>query len=448
MEKFIKVVNKISKTNWKKIESEAKKSKGKSATLNEILGENYEEHSGIQNTKNILMAIWKDIIKNASQGREVSGITRIWLRLYEALDKVIKQLFMNENTSENVFVQFRKPIRDKYGDTSQIYIKSTHILGVSRERALERREEYQNKVAEKGLNRRNQNAIYDDEIYSAIDAGINSSDPLEKAIAVMLNTGSRSIEVLKVSTYSEVTYNPLFIHVKGIAKDRSKKGYDKKVIIRPLINLSSDQVINAVNYIRENLNVEGDNNAISSRYNQTMNKRMKKLFPSHPELTAHKCRYIAGQMAYLLYGNNGVENSYIQQFLGHEDGATSRTYQSINVKLRHQVEIPNDIQLKLSKITIDDENNFIEHKELKEAINQIKVKKIKIIRPNIEFPEFINPRSHLGDVQKLKILTSLMKKAKSEQIILGQIDLKKRYGYGSSILTLFWKLIKNGNIII
>lgn len=448
MENFIKIISKISKTKWTKIQSEAKQTKGKSETLNEILGDNYEEYSGIQNTKNLLMKIWKDIVKNASQGREVGGITRIWLRLFEALDKVIKTLYQNENTSENVFVEFRKPIRQKYGDNSQIYIKSTHILGVSRERALERREEYQNKVAEKGLNRRNQQPIYDDEIYTAIDVGINSSDPLEKAIAVMLNTGSRQIEVLKVSTYSEVKDNPSFVNVKGIAKDRSKRGYENKVVIRPLINLTAEQVINAVKYIRENLNLEGDNDAISSRYNQTLNKRMKKLFPNHKDLTAHKCRYIAGQMAYLLYGQGGTENSYIQQYLGHEDGSTSRTYQSINVRLRHEVDIPDDIKLKLSKLSINDEKNMDEHKLFQDAINKIKARDIKITRPNVEYPEFINPRSHLGDVQKIKILTALMKKAKADGIILSQADLKKRYGYGSSILTLFWKLIKNGNIVI
>ncbi len=448
MEKFIQLVNKISKAKWTKIQAESKKGTGKSETLNDILEDQYEEHSGTQNTKNLLMKIWKDIIQNASQGREVGGITRIWIRLFEALDKVIKALFTNENTSENVFVQFRKPVRQKYGDKSQIYIKSTHIMGVSRERSNQRKEEYQNKVAEKGLNRRNLKPIYDDEIYNAIDVGINSSDPLEKAISVMLNTGSRSIEVFKVSTYSEMKDNPSFINIKGIAKDRSKKGYENKVIIRPLINVNADQIINAVKYIRDNLNLDGDNDAISSRYNQTLNKRMKKLFPEHPELTAHKCRYIAGQMAYLLYGQGGTENSYIQQFLGHEDGATSKTYQSINVKLRHSVEIPNDIKLKLSKLTIDDAKNIQEHKEFQEAINKIKAKKIKIHQKEVAYPEFVNPKSHLGDVQKLKILTALMKKAKADGVLYSQKDLKSQYSFGSTILTLFWKLIKEGTIII
>ena len=451
MEKFSKMVNSIKAREWKDIESEAKKKKKdiKSETLNEILHDEYPEYANDDNTQRVLFSIWSNIIKNAAGERSAAqGISRAWIKLYTALDKVIKALYQNENTSENTFTKYRKVVRDKYGNESQIYIKSTHILGVSRERALERREEYQNKVSEKGLNRRKLPPIYDDEIYAAIDAGINSSDPLEKAIAVMLNTGSRQIEVLKVSTYSETKDNPSFITVKGIAKDRSKKGYENKVVIRPLINLNAEQVVNAVKYVRDNLNLQGDNDAISSRYNQTINKRMKRLFPTHPELTAHKCRYIAGQMAYLLHGGGGTENAYIQQYLGHEEGTTSRTYQSINVRLRHEVEIPEDIKLKISKLTIDDEKNMLEHKEIKEAINQIKAKKIKIVKPDVDYPQFINPRSHLGDVQKIKILTALMKKAKADGVILSQADLKKRYGYGSSILTLFWKLIREGKIII
>ena len=446
MDKFTSLINKISKS---KIQGESKTCKKTiiSPTLNEILGEEYPTYSGIQSSKALLMKIWKDIIANAARGRE-GGISRTWIRLFEAVDKVIKALFQNENTMENVCTEFRKVIRQKYGDNDQIYIKSTHILGVSRERAIERRENYQNKVAEKGLNRRNLTPIYDDEIYAAIDAGINSSDPLEKTIAVMLNTGSRSIEVMKVSTYSEVKDNSSFINIKGIAKDRSKKGYENKVILRPLINLNADEVINAVEYIRKHLDLEGTNDEISQRYNQTLNKRMKKLFANHPELTAHKCRYIAGQMAFLLYGKGGTENTYLQQYLGHEDSSTTRTYQSINVKLRHEVEIPDDIKLKISKLIHDDEKNIQDHKEIQSAINEIKAKKIKIKQSNVPYPEYINPKTHLGDAQKIQNLTLLMKTAKKDGIIYNQKQLKKLYGYGSNILSLFWQLIKTGKIVI
>ena len=452
MDKFIKVINKILKINWEKITDEAKINKGKSGTLNKILGEEYKEYSTIQNTKNLLLKIWIDIIDNALKEKETNKIIKNWIKLYKILDRVIKTLYQNENTSQNVFTLFRKPIRQKYGDNSQIYIQSTYVLGIGQERALERREEYQNKVDEKGLNRQSLPPIYDDEIYSAIDIGFHSSDPLETVIAIMLNTGSRSIEVLKVSTYSEVKDNPLQIHIKGIAKDRTGKGYENKEIVRPLINLNAQQIIEAVKYIRENLNLKGTNEAISSRYSQTMNKRMKKLFPTHPELTVHKCRYISAQMAYLLFGNNGVENTYIQQYLGHEDSSTSRTYQSINIKLRQRPDNITPTFEGMPNSTISDSlqtaPNISEHDKIKEAINQIKAGKIKVIKPTIAYPQFINPRSHLGDVQKIKLLTSLMKKAKEDGVVLNQANLKKNYKYGSSILSLFWKLMRDGQIII
>lgn len=447
MEKFSKLIKSIRKTEWKSIEAEAKKKKGKSETLNEILYEEYPDQNN-DNTQKFLLSIWNGIIQTTAGNRDV-GISRSWFNLYAAMDKVIKTLYTNENTSEGVFTKLRKPIRTKYGDASQIYIQSTHKMGVSRERAIQRREEYQNKVAEKGLNRSTLQPIYDDEIYTAIENGIQSTNPAYKAIAVMLATGSRGIEVLKVSKYSE-TDKSNFIKITGIAKDRSKKGYENKVLVRPLIMLDATTVIDTVKYIRENINNTGSNDDISSRYNSALNAAMKKLFPEH-KLSSHKTRYIAGQMAYLLYGNNGTENIYIQQYLGHEDASTSRTYQSINVKLRHHVGqiLENDIKTNISKLIIDEEKNDKEHKEFRTDINQIKNKRVRIEAPkDVAYPEYINPRTRLGTEYKLNLLTNLLRAGKRDHIYFTQKELKNDYRYGSEILRLFWKKLKTNEIKI
>jgi hypothetical protein len=139
----------------------------------------------------------------------------------------------------------------------------------------------------------------------------------------------------------------------------------------------------------------------------------------------------------------------VQNYLGHEDSSTSKTYQSVNVKLRHDVVIPDDIKVKLSKLEIGEKQNLEEHKDLKKSINQIKSFRIRVRPPgNVAYPQFINPGSHVGDAIKIQMLTELLRKARADGINYTQKDLKKQYRFGSDILTKFWKLIRAGSVDI
>ena len=53
------------------------------------------------------------------------------------------------------------------------------------------------------MTRKQQTPYFDDEIYKIIDENINSANPLEQVVAVMLATGSRFIEVIQVSEYKK-----------------------------------------------------------------------------------------------------------------------------------------------------------------------------------------------------------------------------------------------------
>ena len=423
-------------------------------------------------SKDYLLRVWNEVIGAAARPRNDQAISRTYLNLFTALDPVVKMLYPNENTAETIFVEFRKPVRQRFGDKSEVYKQSTYILGVSRERAIQRREEYANRVAQKGLNRRELKPIYDDEIYRAIDEGYASVDPIYNVLAVMLATASRFIEVLKVSSYSKLSqvdeepYNIAlpgeFIKITGIAKDRANRGYENKVVIRGLVRLTAKQVIDKVGYIRKKLNLTGDNDAITGRYNTQANARVKKLFPEHPDLTTHKMRYIAANMAYLLYGNNGVENTFIQQHLGHEDGSVSRTYQSINLRLRSAPDPTsgnNRTDAQYSELKQDlgqfKQTNANEHEEIRHEIADIAAEGKVVLESGgfrkrnphhayqpitkVDFPGLVNPPQRIGMPEQFKLLDQLLQKYKQKNMLPKQNDLKKFYKFGSATLTAYYK---------
>lgn len=334
---FINTLGKIHEKKINLIKLESKEHKNNSPILNSIISQSLKKYNNQdignlpQTSKQNLICMWNSVIENAPIDYN-KIISKIWIKLFTILDKIIKLLYPNENTSENIFSQFRKSIKNKYTVEHPLYHLSVNMLGVDQKRSIEKKNEYKNKINDSNLNRRNLKPIYNYEVIDAINKGIDSSDPFKKIIALMLSTGCRQIEILKISSFSENPLNDKLIIIRGLAKN--KNGFDTQ-IERPLIELNAKQVIDGVKYIRDNLNIESlkdkNNNEITSKFNRSLNNTIKLLFPNHPELNVHKCRYIAGQMAYLLYGKDGVENTYIQKYLGHVDGNTTRTYQSINV---------------------------------------------------------------------------------------------------------------------
>lgn len=429
MQKFINTFkNGLTPANVKKIQREVVLGRGQiiSNTLNSIIAAQYPDVLLDSSSKKILLKIYNDIISKAQQPRE-GGISRQWIALLETVDRVVKLLYTNEGSMEKVLTEFRRPLKVKYGINSEIYKQSIYKTGISRARSIQKRQEYQDKVSAKNIRRSELQPFYDDEIYRVIDDMAASPNSLNNVIAVLLATGSRFIEVLKVSQYSE-TDKANYIKIKGIAKDRNDAGYENKIVIRPLNRLNSKQVIELVQKIRAELNLEGENRNISDRYNTQANRIVKNLFEGRP-ITLHKLRYISSNLAYLTYGKGAVENTYIQQYLGHTSGDTTRTYQSINVKLRNAPKTNIEAEAKISELIDDQKRNQAEHKELREQINNFNRDRI--------YTEYINPKHRLSEEQKLEKLRALWDRARRDNVNLTYAMLKRDYHYGTRIISVF-----------
>jgi len=354
--------------------------------------------------KTDLYKIWSAVIENAPR-----RLSKSWNNLLKALQVVLKLSYTNSNTFNGIVSKFRTPIRKL---DPEIYKQSLIILGRSREEAIAQKEEYKAKVSARNTARGSFPVLYVEDVFNVMDQLIISNDPYELVLAVELATGSRSIEVLKVSKYFELADQPNQIKIVGLAKDRDGKNNLKDVvIIRNLVRLNSKQILDAIEEIRSSFNfVNKTNKKISSMSNTALNKvfreRVAPLFnPQDPEylktLSSHKTRYISGYISYLIYGKPQklAEESYIQAQLGHLSGESTKSYLGINIQFKQKIirNAPDDIKALFEN----------EIKQIKEQVNRNCPDSI-----DVDFSEFKNSHRRTMDeeakvnnvVEALKVL--------------------------------------------
>ena len=58
-----------------------------------------------------------------------------------------------------------------------------------------------------------------------------------------------------------------------------------------------------------------------------------------------------------------------------ESGETSRTYQSINVKLRYRQDTPQQYEAKISALESDMKNNFEDHTQIRNEVRHVDARK-------------------------------------------------------------------------
>jgi hypothetical protein len=439
MERLIKVLNSVDE-NTIKTEVEGQKIKN-SQTLNAALKKEYTNFPKTLNSKTLLLRIWNFTITGTGIPRE-GTISRIWLRLYKALDRIIKALYSNENTMEGTCTEFRKVVRTKFGDTSEIYKQSIYNLGVSQERSKERKQEYADKVKVRNASRGTLQPIYVEDVRKVIQKLKQSPDPYEKSIAVLLATGSRSIELFKVSKYYEVKDDPTKITVKGIAKDKGNNNLDNVVLTRNLVGLNGREVVEIVHDIRDELNLKGTNSKISSLTNTALNKAFKAniqpLAPEYP-MSSHKSRYIAGNISYLIYGKPAKipYESYLQEQYGHLSGESTKSYLGINIQFRSKLiaKAPDDLKILFER----------EIKELKEQINTNCPDRSQSV---VDLDKFKNShRRTLQNADKIQAVVEALKVLKEKKIKMTQKDLRAQLGYSGGIMSAAYKQARDDGII-
>jgi integrase len=428
MEKFIKVLDSMN-TNTIMVEIQGKRNKD-SKTLNDALNKAFGVNAGFSKAR--LLKVWTDIINKASKPRD-SSITRIWIRLFKSLDRIMKALYLNEGTMEVALSGFRKVVKDKFGVESEVYKQSIYNTGISREESQARKDEYKKTVNDRNKNRKDLQPIFVEEVLDIITQAKTSNNVYSRAIAVLLATGCRTIELFKISKFEEEKGNPDAIVIIGLAKDKE----NNRRITRPLVGLKIDEAITLINGIRSELNLTGSNQSITNRTNIPLNKEFKKIFGGDSDLTIHKCRYIYGNVAYILYGKPRKipYESYIQEILGHANPESTKSYLGINIQSKQKVmeSLPLDIKRLFEK----------EIKTLQEQVNKCCPK-----NQDVDLTAFKNThRRTMGDDAKINNIVEALRVVKANGKKIRQNELRNILKYSAKLMSMGYQKAREMNIL-
>lgn len=277
---------------------------------------NPEFFGKMRSINSILMALWHDYIIDKTEDQI--------METYPHVQTILTSLFPNKNSLHKRSIDWRKPVGERFGRYSKVYRQAIYDLGITSEESLQRRQDYTNMVRERLQDRHE--VISEKRVYEIIDMCSDSIEYQHQIIAVMLATGSRLIEVLKVSKYLPLGRQ---IVIEGLAKTSQLE-----IVTRPLIRLTSDRVIEMVEYIRSFYDFASMSEPLAnSLVNGTLNNVIESLIP---ECTSHKLRYIWAALAWELYGGNTPQQEWVREMFAHKSADTTTTYLLYKITLNHE----------------------------------------------------------------------------------------------------------------
>lgn len=432
---------------YQEIAPEKKPKNRKSDIIEDLIDSYYPGTPTRNSTAQRLLEVWKTDLS-----KEEYPLVNI-KNTFILLQPILEALYPKMETMATSATSWRKPILEKYGRSSEEYKLSIYRLGISREESISMKVKYKENVRALVKSRGDRVKYTFQHILDVIDEAAASDHPILQIIAVLLTTGSRLIECIKVTSYELPRDEPGYmIKLSGIAKDRAtSKGTTPKSIVKPVIRIAPRKVIELVQNIRATFNLSLVSNAqATAKVDRSVNKMLGDLFsevdaklPETKRTTAHKLRFIYAQIAYHLYGKpaNIPENEFVREVLGHDSGEVSLTYQQILVDFG-EVTIPSDYKVKLRELKHDTSELKKEQKEMKKDIIEVKSELNKSIdeakKINVQFPEYVNSRRiRLSKEEKLNRLRQLDTALRNAGLPFSQ-KLAKKYGYGSTIIQDYW----------
>lgn len=283
---------------------------------------------------NHLIAVFDEAMQFYKEKNKSVFISKI-KSLFTKLAELVKNIFKNENTQQTIYAKLNNVLRRLYGEESKIYIKGRQILGLGNERNKQRIEEYNKQVESKNLNLDKTEYKFNigqlKRICDDLDRSIN---PYDQIILIMLATGCRMIEVLKVSKYVSVDKNKMLSIIdaaKGSADRKITPNYIKPVRVVELVD-------NIRNTLRDQLNGK-TNIEINNSFNKVINQRIEYIF-KNKDITAHVLRRVAAEWNHITYGGNSVRTAYVKKFLGHVNVSSTLSYMDIVIDTNEQPTTP------------------------------------------------------------------------------------------------------------
>lgn len=246
-------------------------------------------------------------------------------KLLEVINSVFHKRFQNHRTLDIYFSQLiRSPIRIKFGFDSERYLLSKEITKLS----------YKDKgvLIKKDTIRtyeKNKNTIVfkKSDMLNWIEHYTSSDNLFEIVFGLLLCSGSRPIELLKLSEYSVSDEEIGWLKQTGLAKKKTGNG-DKYFVHKPVLGISPKRFIELHEYIKEKLVMY--NKYVSKRINEIAKVCFKDIESYNDEMTAYDTRGMYANLSFELYGkgfNTLIGKSptisiWTSSVLGHAPGKT------------------------------------------------------------------------------------------------------------------------------
>lgn len=425
MDRFIQILSNLD-TNT--IKSQVKDQHYKnSPILNELLIKEFPDFKNYKNSKVLMIDLFDELIRDYKETD-----LNIWRNVFDTLNRILKALyFENEGTLAAVVNQYRNIIKKVFHDKPEIK-NMMYNIGLTKHQIEKRKADYARKVKNRNNNRNNLPVIYIEDVIDTIKKLKDDKKVHNNVVAVLLATGLRCIEILKVSEIYEDDTD--FFKFKGLAKNPN----DESIHTRHLLGMTNFELIQLINKIRNKLNVEGTNTQISNRLNLALNKYFSRYFP----MSLHKARYIYANICFHQYGkpNNIPYETYIQDTLNHVSGETSKSYLCINLKSRD--EVIQNISIDMLKMYNDALDQI---KNIKQELNDLRAeytilqKQTKIYKPE--------KKILLSNKDKIDMVIENIKQMKESGVFMNQKNLRSKLGIGSKFIHQGYKQAREIGLI-
>jgi hypothetical protein len=160
-----------------------------------------------------------------------------------------------------------------------------------------------------------------------------SDHPLDKVVLLMIQSGMRMIEVLKLAEVRP-GHDEMHITVHNLAKTRDKTQEVEKPLLFTTFTKFTRQLELTRRYVERKTKDKNDhsNTAITNCFNHGVNQRVRKALGGK-QYTSHMARKIYGALSYKMFANASKVslNAWLEHVLGHKTLSTSLSYSNVHI---------------------------------------------------------------------------------------------------------------------
>jgi hypothetical protein len=269
------------------------------------------------------------------------------------VNQAYRAVFPQVKTQEQYFSFVRKIISERFGAKSPEYAMSLELMRIDQNVKYARTDAYDEKLRERN---QAENVLWFDlkqDVSDVVSANWNSQDEARAAVALMLASGCRPIDLLVMNTFAPDTRGDNWMKVSDIAKKR-KKDF---TTTRPLIYLRYTQFSEAVKRVRKGFEdryapmLDGKNQ-LKPAVKAILSARVRDIYgearAEADDITPMTLRKLYANAAHELYSPQSTKSVFISQILGHEPNnlKVSQAYTTVRFRQEAGGVIPGEVLLK------------------------------------------------------------------------------------------------------